>query len=200
MQLAGVLVMVLVLFYGVRSVQQFRQVENAEAVFRQQTVESQTTAKQGTTKRQSTAETEDQTEKAARPGAADDTTENVSDFSGTADGTTENVSDFSDTTDSTTENVRNRSAGSSGSAYDDADNDLETGADIFTQEEPDDVTESWSYIGNQYTVQRGDTLAGISMKIYQSYDYIDALAQANQIDNLDEIYPGQVLTIPPMEE
>ena len=212
--LAGVLVMVLVLFYGVRSVQQFRQAENAEAVFRQQTVESQTTAKQGTTKRQSTAEPEDQTEKAARPdtaddttenvsdisGAADNTTENVSDFSGTADNTTENVRDFSDTTDSTTENVRNRSAGSSGSAYDDADNDLETGADIFTQEEPDDVTESWSYIGNQYTVQRGDTLAGISMKIYQSYDYIDALAQANQIDNLDEIYPGQVLTIPPMEE
>ena len=226
--LAGVLVMVLVLFYGVRSVQQFRQAENAEAVFRQQTVESQTTAKQGTTKRQSTAEPEDQTEKAARPDTADDTTENVSDFSGTADNTTENVSDFSgaadgitenvsdfsgtadnttenvrdfsDTTDSTTENVRNRSAGSSGSAYDDADDDLETGADIFTQEEPDDVTESWSYIGNQYTVQRGDTLAGISMKIYQSYDYIDALAQANQIDNLDEIYPGQVLTIPPMEE
>ena len=198
--LAGVLVMVLVLFYGVRSVQQFRQAENAEAVFRQQTVESQTTAKQGTTKRQSTAEPEDQTEKAARPDTADDTTENVSDISGAADNTTENVRDFSDTTDSTTENVRNRSADSSGSTYDDADDDLETGADIFTQEEPDDVTESWSYIGNQYTVQRGDTLAGISMKIYQSYDYIDALAQANQIDNLDEIYPGQVLTIPPMEE
>ena len=71
---------------------------------------------------------------------------------------------------------------------------------IFTQEEPDDVTESWSYIGNQYTVQRGDTLAGISMKIYQSYDYIDALAEANQIANLDEIYPGQVLNIPPMED
>ena len=110
----------------------------------------------GATKRQSTAEPEDQTEKAARPGAADNTTENVR--------------DFSDTTDSTTENVRNRSADSSGSTYDDADNDLETGADIFTQEEPDDVTESWSYIGNQYTVQRGDTLAGISMKIYQSYE------------------------------
>ena len=34
------------------------------------------------------------------------------------------------------------------------------------------------------------------MKIYQSYDYIDALAEANQIENLDEIYPGQVLKIP----
>ena len=44
------------------------------------------------------------------------------------------------------------------------------------------------------------TLAGIAMKIYQSYDYIDVLAQANQIDNLDEIYPGQVLDIPPMED
>lgn len=81
-----------------------------------------------------------------------------------------------------------------------AEDDRETNADIFTQEEPDDVTESWSYIGNQYTVRQGDTLAGISMKIYQSYDYIDALAEANQIENLDEIYPGQVLKIPPMED
>ena len=32
------------------------------------------------------------------------------------------------------------------------------------------------------------------------YDYIDALAEANQIENLDEIYPGQVLKIPPMED
>ena len=47
------------------------------------------------------------------------------------------------------------------------------------------MTESWSYIGNQYTVRQGDTLAGISMKIYQSYDYIDALAEANQIENLE---------------
>ena len=77
---------------------------------------------------------------------------------------------------------------------------METDANVFTQEEPDDVEETWSYIGGQYTVKQGDTLAGISKKIYQSYDYISLLAEANQIENVDQIYPGQVLDIPPIED
>ena len=77
---------------------------------------------------------------------------------------------------------------------------VETNVDVFTQEEPDDVEEAWSYIGGQYTVKQGDTLAGISKKIYQSYDYISLLAEANQIENVDQIYPGQVLDIPPIED
>ena len=49
-------------------------------------------------------------------------------------------------------------------------------------------------------MKQGDTLAGISKKIYQSYDYISLLAEANQIENVDQIYPGQVLDIPPIED
>lgn len=44
-------------------------------------------------------------------------------------------------------------------------------------------------IGGYYTVKRGDTLAGISKKMYQSYNYIEMIAEANGIDNVDEIYP-----------
>lgn len=173
--LAGVLVMVMVLFYGVRSVQQFRQAENAEAVFQQQTVERQEIG----------AETnQDLVEK--------DTTTLVETEKTTEESSVTTQESQTQTT-ITTEEEKSSSTSST-------EDEIETGADIFTQEEPDDVTESWSYIGNQYIVKQGDTLAGISMKIYQSYDYIDAIAQANQIENQDEIYPGQVLEMPPMED
>lgn len=76
----------------------------------------------------------------------------------------------------------------------------EVNQDIFTQEEPDDSKEAWSYIGNYYTVQKGDTLAGISRKIFQSYDYIIKIAEENGIVNINQIYPGQILYIPQMED
>lgn len=173
--LAGVLVMVMVLFYGVRSVQQFRQAENAEAVFQQQTVERQEIGEETN---------QDSVEK--------DTTTLVETEKTTEESSVTTQESQTQTT-ITTEEEKSSSTSST-------EDEIETGADIFTQEEPDDVTESWSYIGNQYIVKQGDTLAGISMKIYQSYDYIDAIAQANQIENQDEIYPGQVLEMPPMED
>lgn len=173
--LAGVLVMVMVLFYGVRSVQQFRQAENAEAVFQQQTVERQEIGEETN---------QDLVEK--------DTTTLVETEKTTEESSVTKQESQTQTT-ITTEEEKSSSTSST-------ENEIETGADIFTQEEPDDVTESWSYIGNQYIVKQGDTLAGISMKIYQSYDYIDAIAQANKIENQDEIYPGQVLEMPPMED
>ena len=213
--LAGVLVMVMVLFYGVRSVQQFRQEENAEAVFQQQTLDNQR-AEKDTTALSDDSEEADTTESVLRSAGNDalnDTTESSGntgqtdgfayDSTGSSDRTGSSSYDSSRTTGSsagrtTSGSSEDTSIGSSETT--EAAETTEASADIFTQEEPDDVTESWSYIGNQYTVQRGDTLAGISMKIYQSYDYIDALAEANQIANLDEIYPGQVLNIPPMED
>ena len=57
-----------------------------------------------------------------------------------------------------------------------------------------------SNIENIYIVKRGDTLAGISKKMYQSYNYIEMIAEANGIDNVDEIYPGQILEIPQIED
>lgn len=69
-----------------------------------------------------------------------------------------------------------------------------------TQQVTEESTETWNSIGGYYTVKRGDTLAGISKKMYQSYNYIETIAQANGIENVDEIYPGQILEIPQIED
>lgn len=228
--LAGVLVMIMVLFYGARSVQQFRQEENAEAVFQQETLQEsvqktaeeetfsgqdttkrgEASSEQGTTKRGETSSEQDMADRgkasseqdmADRGGtySSQDMTTDGREASSGQDVTNEGE-DFpkQNTTKREETSLKNDTADQEGSAADE--DSLETGADIFTQEEPDDVTESWSYIGNQYTVRPGDTLAGISMKIYESYDYIESLAEANGITNMDEIYPGQILEIPPMED
>ena len=67
-------------------------------------------------------------------------------------------------------------------------------------ENSEETQETWNTIGGYYTVKRGDTLAGISKKMYQSYNYIEAIAEANGIENVDEIYPGQILEIPQIED
>ena len=36
--------------------------------------------------------------------------------------------------------------------------------------------------------------------MYQSYNYIEMIAEANGIDNGVEIYPGQILEIPQIED
>jgi len=54
----------------------------------------------------------------------------------------------------------------------------------------------------QYTVKSGDSLSKIALQFYGTYSAIGnwnpvtALAQANNITNVDVIYPGMVITIP----
>ena len=178
--LAGALVVVMVLLYGFRSVQQFRETQNT-TVFEQQDSGNLETIAQTEKKKQTV--TEDTA----------DTTESTVDSAAATAKTTENkVSDASVDNDSNVTTISEENSVS--------EQQVETDANVFTQEEPDDVEETWSYIGGQYTVKQGDTLAGISKKIYQSYDYISLLAEANQIENVDQIYPGQVLDIPPIED
>lgn len=47
----------------------------------------------------------------------------------------------------------------------------------------------------EHTVTSSDTLWGLSMKYYGSEDYIQTIANDNQIENADMIYDGEVLTI-----
>lgn len=47
-----------------------------------------------------------------------------------------------------------------------------------------------------YTVQVGDTLAGISYKLYNSANYITKIMELNNIENVDLIYAGQRLIVP----
>lgn len=47
-----------------------------------------------------------------------------------------------------------------------------------------------------YIVQAGDTLAGISKKVYGDYEHIDAIGKANDLENGNLIYVGQKLVLP----
>ncbi len=47
-----------------------------------------------------------------------------------------------------------------------------------------------------YTVQAGDSLAGISYKLYDSANYISKIKELNNIDDEDMIYIGQKLKMP----
>lgn len=188
---ASVLVMLLVLLYGVRSVQQFRQGERAEEVFYQQQEQPEDNRQPGQSEDDRQEEYTTGTELREDTAAEEKSMEGLPTEETMGNGIRAEENSFSEE-DGQMEREQ--------SSEDESTDDVETGANIFTQEEPDDVTEAWSYIGKQYTVQQGDTLAGISKKIYQSYAYVDALAKANQIENLDQIYPGQVLDVPPMED
>jgi len=47
-----------------------------------------------------------------------------------------------------------------------------------------------------YTVQSGDTLAGISYKFYSSIAYVEKIKELNGIEDVDRIYPGMTVTLP----
>ena len=47
-----------------------------------------------------------------------------------------------------------------------------------------------------YTVKAGDSLAGISYKLYNSANYISKIKELNNIDDVDMIYIGQKLIVP----
>lgn len=49
---------------------------------------------------------------------------------------------------------------------------------------------------NYYTVQAGDTLAGISFKLYQTYTKVAKIMELNGIENKDIIFVGQKLIVP----
>lgn len=47
-----------------------------------------------------------------------------------------------------------------------------------------------------YIVQKGDSLAGICRKVYNTTAMMDKLCETNEIENPDAIYEGQYLTLP----
>lgn len=52
---------------------------------------------------------------------------------------------------------------------------------------------------NYYEVQEGDTLMSISLKLFDSPDYVDEIMEANQLEEEDIIYTGQKIIIPYIE-
>jgi len=47
-----------------------------------------------------------------------------------------------------------------------------------------------------YTVEPGDSLAGISYKLYETYKYMDKIKELNGIEDEDMVYAGQKLIVP----
>ena len=65
-------------------------------------------------------------------------------------------------------------------------------------DQPDTPAEpaSNSLTGQYYTVQKGDTLAKISKKLYGTYSKVDEICQLNGIDNGDRILAGDKIQLP----
>jgi len=53
-----------------------------------------------------------------------------------------------------------------------------------------------------YTIEKGDTLSAIAKRVYGKASYWQQIFQANRdtLDNPDRIFPGQVITLPEIEE
>ena len=64
------------------------------------------------------------------------------------------------------------------------------------QEEAVQEASAESVVPETYVVQAGDTLLGISRKIYGRDDQIDAICSLNGIDDSDHILVGQKLLLP----
>ena len=172
--IAGGLVAAMVLVYGIHSAVQFQNSQKMQSVFSQQEVTDAVIDSTGTT---AIADTGDKA---------------VAKQSGQEKSSSEGSSSASDA--SSTENT---SAAVSQSSTQQGE-----GVDSSTEQTSatEESKETWNSIGGYYTVKRGDTLAGISKKMYQSYNYIEMIAEANGIENVDEIYPGQILEIPQIED
>jgi len=86
-----------------------------------------------------------------------------------------------------------------------SDEESKTAESSRTEEEDngntsDIVSETGAYLKPlYYTVQRGDTLAAISRKMYSTDKYTSQIAKANNLSNADEIYEGQKILIPSIE-
>jgi nucleoid-associated protein YgaU len=64
-----------------------------------------------------------------------------------------------------------------------------------TESETQEATETMTR-PETYTVRLGDTLIGISKKIYGSESMVNEIAELNDIENTDEIHEGQKLLLP----
>jgi LysM repeat protein len=84
---------------------------------------------------------------------------------------------------------------------DNEDNNSNSGEELAQEEEKDqkdqkkDVEVSKDEV-KYYTVESGDTLAGISYKLYQTYTKVDKIMKLNNIKNQDVIFVGQRLIVP----
>ncbi len=63
----------------------------------------------------------------------------------------------------------------------------------------DTSTKETSSKATSYTIKRGDTLGGISMKFFKTKAYVKKIMELNKIENQDTIYAGQTIKLPESE-
>lgn len=191
--IAGGIVAAMLLVYGIRTAVQFQGNQKTQAVFNQKQIRDSERMTNQETGRQ-TSDTNGQNNQMKDEQITDEQIE-----AGKTDNQSGEQTDKQTTWENSTNMtaIKNDESGQTERTAMDGQADSQTGGQTTTSEE---TQETWNSIGGYYTVKRGDTLAGISKKMYQSYNYIEAIAEANGIENVDEIYPGQILEIPQIED
>jgi len=73
---------------------------------------------------------------------------------------------------------------------------VSSGADTVPQGGPGSIG------ARSYTIEKGDTLSAIAQRVYGKASHWTRIFEANRdtIDNPDRIQPGQVITLPEIEE
>ena len=71
-----------------------------------------------------------------------------------------------------------------------------TPKETVKQEVENETKPASANVTKEYVVKEGDTLASISYKIYQTYNYVDKIQEINKIDDSDMIFAGQKLQLP----
>ncbi len=105
-----------------------------------------------------------------------------------------NVQNSESTDNSTGENITENSLGESLQESSDGLDVAQEGTDAQDDENASAVNAGASV--KRYTVQAGDTLANISISLYDTRDYVDTICEMNDIENPDLIYEGMVLELP----
>ena len=105
-----------------------------------------------------------------------------------------NVQNSESTDNSTGENITENSLGESLQESSDGLDVAQEGMDAQDDENASAVNAGASV--KRYTVQAGDTLANISISLYDTRDYVDTICEMNDIENPDLIYEGMVLELP----
>ena len=111
--------------------------------------------------------------------------ENTEDGSGTASTVSSEIETKDENTEKDSSGTKNEETGQ---------NTIET-TSAGTEEVSTQETMSNEAV-EYYTIEEGDTLMSISLKMYKSPNYVDALMNANGIKEGDTIYPGEKIAIP----
>ena len=78
----------------------------------------------------------------------------------------------------------------------DENNSNSDGSDASTEDSENYTPANSIDVVEYYVVKEGDTLAGISMKLYDSLDMVEEICEINSIENEDSLYIGQKIYLP----